>query len=93
MPGRADHNDREPTGQEPAAPFVPLVEAAAATGQHPEALRAKVCRGSVPAIRSNDGGWLVQLPAASRPGGRHRPGAGRGRAGRRPAPRPRCCAR
>src|SRR4051812_19892067 len=68
MPGRDDANAHPAAGQEPAAPYMTLAEAAAATGKHPEALRGKARRGSIPAIRGNDGTWRIQVPI-DRPNG------------------------
>jgi hypothetical protein len=44
-------------------PLVPLAEAAALTGRHPEALRGMLRRGRLNGVRGNDGRWLVRLPA------------------------------
>src|SRR4051794_27397996 len=64
MPGQDDSNAHLLPGHEPAGVYVSLAEAAALTGQHPEALRAKARRGRIPALRGNDGTWRVQVPAA-----------------------------
>jgi hypothetical protein len=42
--------------------MVPLAEAAALSGRHPEALRSMVRRGQLPARRDNRKGWLVAVP-------------------------------
>src|SRR3954466_6714856 len=72
MSGRDDANAHPAPGQEPAAPYLTLAEAAAATGRHPEALRGKARRGSIPAIRGNDGTWRIQVPI-DRPNGQPPP--------------------
>jgi hypothetical protein len=46
MPGQDDSNAHLLPGHEPAGVYVSLAEAAALTGQHPEALRAKARRGA-----------------------------------------------
>jgi DNA-binding transcriptional MerR regulator len=42
-------------------PWFTLSEAAARSGLHQEALRARAKRGQIPARRGNRGQWLVQL--------------------------------
>jgi|1185.fasta_scaffold399991_1 multidrug resistance efflux pump len=64
MPGQDLSDIHSLPGHEPAGVYVSLAEAAALTGQHPEALRAKARRGRIPALRGNDGTWRVQVPAA-----------------------------
>src|SRR5918998_5576972 len=54
--------DRLSAGQETEPPMVPLAEAAALSGKHPEALRSMVRRGQLPARRDNRKGWLVAVP-------------------------------
>ena len=44
-------------------PLVPLAEAAALAGRHPEALRGMLRRGRLEGVRGNDGRWLVRLPS------------------------------
>jgi hypothetical protein len=54
--------DRSSAGQEPEPPMVPLAEAAALSGKHPEALRSMVRRGQLAARSDNRKGWLVAVP-------------------------------
>jgi uncharacterized coiled-coil protein SlyX len=61
-------HDRPSTGQEPERPMVPLAEAAALSGKHPEALRSMVRRGQLAARRDNRGGWLVAAPQPAEAG-------------------------
>lgn len=43
-------------------PWLTLAEASRATGQSPDALRAQIRRGRLPARKGNAGQWLVQAP-------------------------------
>ncbi len=61
-------HDRPSTGQEGERPMVPLAEAAALSGKHPEALRSMVRRGQLAARRDNRGGWLVAAPQPAETG-------------------------
>ena len=54
--------DRPETDQEQEPPMVPLAEAAALAGRHPEALRSMIRRGQLAARRDNRRGWLVAAP-------------------------------
>ena len=44
-------------------PWLSLTEAAAQTGRHIDALRSLVRRGRLPARKSNNGQWMVQIPS------------------------------
>src|SRR5688572_30122896 len=50
------------TDRDSELPMVPLAEAAAMAGRHPEALRSMVRRGQLLARRDNRRGWLVAAP-------------------------------
>jgi hypothetical protein len=53
---------RPETDQDEEPPMVPLAEAAALAGRHPEALRSVIRRGQLAARRDNRRGWLVAVP-------------------------------
>jgi hypothetical protein len=55
-------------GGDNEVPLLPLAEAAARIGRHPEALRSVIRRGRLEAVRGNDGRLLVRLPADPRQG-------------------------
>lgn len=70
---------------EPDPPLLPLAEAAAKTGRHPEALRAMARRGRLKTVRGNDGRLLVELPAGQEPAAAgERPAAAAAMTGQQP---------